>query len=48
VVSGLVVRFALGGVAAAGVLLVSRRILGVRETFPELLQVPLPRRLLPS
>jgi O-antigen/teichoic acid export membrane protein len=48
VVSGLVVRFALGGVAAAGVLLVSRRILGVRETFPELLQVPLLRRLLPS
>jgi O-antigen/teichoic acid export membrane protein len=43
-----VASFALGGVAAVAVLLVSRRILRVRETFPELLQVPVLRRVLAS
>jgi hypothetical protein len=46
VFDGVVIEFALGAVAATGVLLVSRRILRVRETFPELLQVPVLRRVL--
>ena len=48
VVHSAVASFALGAIAAAGVLLVSRRILRVRETFPELLRVPVLRWVLAS
>ncbi|MBD0282188.1 MAG: polysaccharide biosynthesis C-terminal domain-containing protein, partial [Thermoleophilaceae bacterium] len=45
VVERAAVSFALAGVAAVLVLLVSRRMLRVHETFPELLRVPLLRRV---
>ena len=48
VLDGVALNFALAVVAAGGVLLVSRHILRVRETFPELLQVPVLGRVLAS